>query len=101
MKSHLKSLAEKQAAICKAAGNGYRLLILWALAEKELSVSEIADLVSSSMQNVSLHLKVLSDHEIVTGRRDGQRIYYSLVEHESLKNCPALHRPSCSSPKEE
>jgi DNA-binding transcriptional ArsR family regulator len=49
------------------------------------------------MQNISQHLKVLRDHEIIVRRREGRKIYYCIAEHELLRNCPALHRFSRSS----
>ncbi|MEW5869757.1 MAG: metalloregulator ArsR/SmtB family transcription factor [Chloroflexota bacterium] len=85
-------LAERQAAFCRMVGNSRRLIILWMLSKEELSVNEIADRVGSSLQNVSQHLNLLKKSRIVTSRRDGQTIYYQIVDHEYLRNCPALLR---------
>ena len=59
---------------------------------KRLVASEIADQVGSSLQNVSQHLNLLKKSGIVTSRRAGQTIYYQIVDHEYLRNCPALLR---------
>jgi DNA-binding transcriptional ArsR family regulator len=65
-------------------------LILWSLSDRELPVTEIADEVGTSLQNVSQHLALLKEHKIVSARRDGQTIYYSIVENEWLNDCPIL-----------
>ena len=85
-------LAEKQAALCRVLGNSRRLLILWLLSKEELSVNEIAARAGSTLQNVSQHLSLLKKTGIVTARREGQTIYYRMVDHECTRNCPALLR---------
>jgi DNA-binding transcriptional ArsR family regulator len=71
-------------------------LILWSLSERELPVSEIANEVGTSLQNISQHLALLKEHNIVSARRDGQTIYYRIAETEWLKECPILTNPLTS-----
>ena len=87
-----KDLAKKQATFCRVFGSTHRVLILWVLAHQELSVNEIAAFVGTSLQNISQHLSVLKEQELVTARRDGQTIYYQVANHEQLKDCPLLLR---------
>jgi DNA-binding transcriptional ArsR family regulator len=82
--------AEEQAAFCRTVGNSRRLVILWMLMEKELSVNEIAERAGSSLQNVSQHLKLLKEAGIVVARREGQTIYYQTADRDCFRNCPAL-----------
>jgi DNA-binding transcriptional ArsR family regulator len=89
MDKSLFDLAEKQASLCKVMGNSRRLLILWHLSDEELSVSEIATRVGSTLQNVSQHLSVLKKTGIVVARRQGQVIFYQLADHEFIRNCLA------------
>jgi DNA-binding transcriptional ArsR family regulator len=89
----LKELAIKQAELCKLFGNASRILILWSIIDGERPVSEIADEVGTSLQNISQHLSLLKEHNIVSARRDGQTIYYSIAENEWLKDCPILTKP--------
>jgi DNA-binding transcriptional ArsR family regulator len=79
-----EKLAKKQASFCRVFSNARRVLIIWALAEKELSVGAIAEEVGSSIQNISQHLGIMKAHNIVTSRREGQTIYYR-IEREVLK----------------
>ena len=89
----LREFANRQAELCKLFGNASRILILWSLSDRELPVTEIADEVGTSLQNTSQHLALLREHNVVTARRDGQTIYYSIAENEWLKDCPILTKP--------
>jgi DNA-binding transcriptional ArsR family regulator len=86
----LKELAEKQAEFCRIFGNTSRILIMWNLADQELSVSEISSRVGISMQNTSQHLSLLKEYHLVASRRDGQTIFYRIANSEWLKHCPIL-----------
>jgi DNA-binding transcriptional ArsR family regulator len=90
MDASLKELAEEHSEICKLFGNASRILILWSLSNRELHVSEIAEEVGTSLQNVSQHLALLKEHGIVTARRDKQTIYYRIADLEWIKECPLL-----------
>ena len=92
----LKELAIRQAELCKLFGNASRILILWSIIDGERPVSEIADEVGTSLQNISQHLSLLKEHNIVSARRDGQTIYYRIAENEWLKDCPILAKPLIS-----
>ena len=96
MDTALREHAEKQASLCKLFGNASRILILWSLSERELAVTEIAEEVGTSIQNISQHLSLLKEHNIVSARRDGQTIYYRIAENERLKDCPVLAKPLVS-----
>jgi DNA-binding transcriptional ArsR family regulator len=90
MNPEAKALAEKQAELCRVFGNASRILIVWSLSGRELPVSEIADGVGTSLQNISQHLGVLKEHGIVVARREGQTIYYRIAEVEWIRDCPVL-----------
>ena len=88
----LKELAERQAELCRLFGNTSRILIVWSLSSGELSVSEIADEVGTSLQNISQHLALLKEHGIVKARRDAQTIYYRIADNKLLSDCPILSK---------
>ncbi len=85
-------LAEQQADFCQIFSNARRVQILWALMDRELSVGAIAELVGSSLQNVSQHLSKMKDYNIVSSRREGQMIYYRIEEQALADNCLGLLR---------
>jgi ArsR family transcriptional regulator len=86
----LRNQAKKQANLCRVFGNDCRILIVWSLVGRELSVSEIAEEVGTSLQNISQHLTVLKRYEIVAARREGQTIYYKIADEEWIHDLPIL-----------
>ena len=88
----VRDQAVVQAEFCKVFGNVQRVLILWSLADSELSVGDIARSVNGSLQNTSQHLHLMKNKGILTSRREGQTIYYCIDKNELMKNCPLLLR---------
>jgi DNA-binding transcriptional ArsR family regulator len=86
----LLALAESQAEICGVFGNANRVLILWALGEREMSVGEIASAIDCSLQNTSQHLRLMRDKDILASRREGQTIYYRIKQNELMESCRLL-----------
>jgi len=80
-------LAEYQAAFCKVLGNPQRIMILWLLAEKERTVSEISLAIGTSLQNASQHLRIMGFNNLVEFRREHHNVYYHLAENDLTKNC--------------
>lgn len=82
--------ARQQAEICKVFGNANRILILWVLGERELSVGDIADAIDSSLQNTSQHLRLMRDRGILVSRREQNTIYYGVADHTLMDGCRLL-----------
>jgi DNA-binding transcriptional ArsR family regulator len=76
-----KMLANAQLAanFLKAISHEGRLMILCHLASGEKSVNELEDLLSSRQAAVSQQLSRLRLEGLVTPRREGKAIYYSLT----------------------
>lgn len=72
--------ATRAAGLLKALSNESRLLILCYLAGGERSVSDLERLLSSRQSAVSQQLSRLRAEGIVTPRREGKVIYYSLAD---------------------
>ena len=72
-----RELYQLHASVCKGLADPKRLLILYALSDGELSVTEICDEVGFAQANVSQHLAVLRERGLVVARKDGQFVYYS------------------------
>ncbi len=83
---------KRQADFCAVFDNPRRILILWALAEQERSVGEIAEVIQASLQNTSQHLRLMRDRGILTSRRDGSTVYYRIVRSNMLDECGLLNR---------
>jgi len=92
----IQLLAERQAAHCRIMGNPQRIMILWLLAERERTVTEIALSIGSSLQSTSHHLRILEFSNMVKSHRERHNIFYRLSDNEIVKHCPALE----NTPKE-
>lgn len=75
LEAELRELHER---VCKAISDPKRLLIISVLRDGELSVGQIAETLGVSQSNASQHLAVLRERGIVTTRRAGTSVYYSL-----------------------
>ena len=61
-----------------------RVRVLWALVDRELSVTELAEQVGKAAPSVSQHLAKLRMARLVRTRREGTTIFYSL-ENEHVR----------------
>ncbi len=64
----------------KAAGEGTRLRILALLAETELTVSDLTDILRQSQPRISRHLKLLSEAGLVERFREGSWAFFRVAE---------------------
>lgn len=67
------------AAVGKTLGNPKRLELLDLLAQGPRSVEDLAASAGLGMSTCSAHLQTLREAGLVTARRDGKRIFYSLA----------------------
>ncbi|MGE5418416.1 MAG: ArsR/SmtB family transcription factor [Acidobacteriota bacterium] len=64
----------------KILGDPTRVCILFALMKRELCVCDIAAVIGVSESAVSHQLRLLRTHRLVTFRREGKMLYYSLAD---------------------
>lgn len=86
---------ENATELLKALASRNRLLLLCHLIEGEKSVGELARLIDARDTAVSQQLTLLRKDGIVSTRRDGQTIYYSLASPEAIKVIETLHGIYC------
>lgn len=72
------SLLRKRLDVCKAIANANRLQILDFLRDGEKCVCEIIPAVEMEQSSVSQHLNVLKSAGILTSRREGQHVLYTV-----------------------
>jgi ubiquinone/menaquinone biosynthesis C-methylase UbiE/DNA-binding transcriptional ArsR family regulator len=65
----------------KAAGEETRLRVLALLAEAELTVSELTDILRQSQPRISRHLRLLAEAGLVERFREGSWAFFRLGEH--------------------
>lgn len=66
------------AELFKVFGDTTRIKILWALAESEMCVCDIAILLNMTQSAVSHQLRILKHMRLVKYRKEGKIVYYSL-----------------------
>jgi ArsR family transcriptional regulator len=64
-----------------------RIGLLDVLRDGELSVNDLAADLGTGQQNVSKHLSVLADAGILARRKDGNHVYYRIVDDGVLGLC--------------
>lgn len=79
----------------KALSHEGRLLILCYLATGEKTVTELEELLAARQAAVSQHLSRLRSEGLVTPRRDGKTIYYSLADERSVKVLSVVYDLFC------
>ena len=75
---------DRTAELLKAAGEPARLRLLALLSEGERCVSELAG-AGDSLSTISQRLRVLRSAHLVTRRRDGKHVYYSLADNHVVE----------------
>jgi rhodanese-related sulfurtransferase len=67
------------AEVAKALSSGRRAEVVDLLAQGERSVEAISEEIGQTVANTSHHLRAMARAGLVTTRRDGTRVYYSLA----------------------
>lgn len=76
---------ELQANLFKALAHPRRLEIIHLLRDQELPVNDIHNMLDLPQANISQHLMILRDENVVTCRRDGKQMYYKVNNPDIIK----------------
>ncbi|WP_173910693.1 helix-turn-helix transcriptional regulator [Acinetobacter sp. Marseille-Q1618] len=76
----MRASATDVVSILKSLANTDRLLILCHLVHQELNVSQIEEQTHITQPTLSQQLMMLRKSDVVTTRRDGKQIYYSIKD---------------------
>ncbi len=68
------------AELFKVFGDSTRIRILYVLFESELCVCDLAETLHMNQSAVSHQLKILKQAKLVSGRREGKSVFYSLAD---------------------
>ncbi len=100
MASVQSEMSRLHASVCRGLADPKRLLIINALREGERSVSDLVAELGIPQANVSQHLAVLREKGLVTCRKEGQWVYYSvtspkiIIAMDLLREVMADHGPA-------
>jgi ArsR family transcriptional regulator len=82
-----RRLYTMQAELCQVLADPIRQELLHLIGARERTVGELVEATGLRQANVSQHLATMRQRNIVTTRRAGTAIYYSLSYPEILEAC--------------
>ncbi|KZN58489.1 ArsR/SmtB family transcription factor [Pseudoalteromonas luteoviolacea] len=91
----MASNAAKAEALLKIMANKNRLMILCCLQQSEMSVTELNRQIPLAQSALSQHLAGLRKAEVVATRREGQTIYYRVVDENVAAILEKLYELFC------
>lgn len=75
----------KVARCVKAMAHPIRLKILCVLGEEPVSVQDIVERVGTSQSNISQHLSILREKNILGSKKEANRVFYFIDDERVLK----------------
>ena len=91
----MEKSAQEVCDLLGAMSNPKRLMILCHLLDGEISVNELAKLVTLNQAALSQHLAKLRSLGLVKTRREAQHIYYNIASNEVYEVLKLLNRLYC------
>ena len=91
----MQSAANKACSLMKVLSNPDRLMILCQLSKGELRVGEIEDSLDIHQPTLSQQLTVLRELDLVSTRREGKNIFYSVQSPQALAVIEVLYAQFC------
>ncbi|PLX78761.1 MAG: ArsR family transcriptional regulator [Desulfuromonas sp.] len=81
---------DREAEILKVLGHPVRLKIIAGLSTETCNVKKIWECLGLPQATVSQHLALLKNKGIITGKREGVEVFYSVTSKEALRIVSAL-----------
>ncbi len=81
------TIYELQAEISKTLGHPLRVAILHYLRDGEKTVNELTETLGASQSNISQHLAILRQRQIVKTRKAGAAVYYRVSSPKISQAC--------------
>ena len=94
----MSQAADVAVELLQSLGNRSRLMIMCQLLEGEKSVGQLAEFLQARESTVSQHLALLRKDRLVTTRRDGQIIFYSISSDPARRIIELLYEIYCPQP---
>lgn len=91
----MQASAAQACGLLKVLGNPDRLLLLCQLAQGEYCVSELEALLQIQQPTLSQQLGVLRQEQLVSTRREGKNIYYTIASKEAMAVMEVLYQQFC------
>jgi DNA-binding transcriptional ArsR family regulator len=92
----VKTNAQGASDFLKALSHEGRLMILCSLAHGEKSVTELEQMLSSRQAAVSQQLARLRQERLISARREGKQIFYSLTDERARRIIEQVYELFCT-----
>ncbi len=92
----LRNSADKASQLMKSMANPDRLMLLCLLTQGEKTVGEIEGILDIRQPTLSQQLTVLREAELVSTRREGKNIYYTISSESALAIMSVLSNQICN-----
>ena len=81
------TIYELQAEISKTLAHPLRLAILHSLKDGEKTVNDLSETIGASQSNVSQHLALMRQRQVVKTRKAGSNIFYRVASPKVCQAC--------------
>ena len=92
----LERQAQRASDLLRGLANRERLTLLCSMLGREMCVGELHAATGIAQPTLSQQLAVLRRQRLVTTRRDGKRIFYSIGDPAAVRVLEALHAIYCA-----
>src|SRR3990172_6547180 len=86
----LDPVFEAVAAYFSMLSEPTRLRIMHAICEREMTVSEIVEVLGATQTNVSRHLGLMHRSGVLARRKDGNKVYYGVADVAMVDVCRSV-----------
>ena len=86
---------EQAARALKSISHPLRLKILCVVGDQEACVQEIVEAVGTSQSNISQHLAILRDKDVLQTRKDANRVFYRVADQRTLQLIGLMREVFC------
>jgi ArsR family transcriptional regulator, virulence genes transcriptional regulator len=81
------SIYELQAEISKTIAHPLRIAIIHTLKDGEKTVNQLTEKLGASQSNISQHLAIMRQRQIVKTRKEGSTVYYRVASPKISQAC--------------
>lgn len=92
----MQAAATNACALLKVLANPDRLLLMCLLSQGRLSVGELEEQLGIRQPTLSQQLGLLRENGLVTTRREGKNIFYSVASPQALAIIAVLYQQFCT-----
>jgi DNA-binding transcriptional ArsR family regulator len=84
------TIYEMQAEISKTLAHPLRIALLHILKDGEKTVNELVEILGASQSNISQHLALMRQRQIVKTRKEGSAVYYRVSSPKISQACDIM-----------